>query len=385
MSRLPRPLRLLLAILPLLAIGLLAAFRVRPSPEGDFVAIVKSFLALGAPPGWEAIEQLPVIKWAPLPPTSLRNCLPDGGCFARQGSATVGGRSLAVVATGARTMVMNIYFRNGGAPFGEAAVVTALSEANLAPTLARCPVRAGSGGTNWYKLAGAKLSPGHLSIQAASAGRPTEGFVLGHGTELPRLQPNQLALYSEQCAAGVERKVVSTAKPHELLAQTMVSLLAPAGAPPLDWKALPTVATGIAWDAAGPKRVDLSFKNDPNPMSLTGNVTLAGRDFAVLASGTAAQVKVIYFDEMGMHPRGEHMLGVVYQKGIAVQLLRCGPVYTESTNNWYSLASDKTRRASILQSIRYDGPQVQDAYALRLDGNLPARDPRDRNPGVNGC
>lgn len=385
MSQLPRPLRLLLAILPLLAIGLLAAFRVRPSPEGDFVAIVKSFLALGAPPSWEAIEQLPAIKWAPLPATSLKNCLPDGGCFARQGSATVGGRSLAVVATGARTMVMNIYFRNGGAPFGEVAVVTALSEANLAPTLARCPVRAGSGGTNWYKLAGTKVSPGHLSIQAAATGRPTEGFVLGHGTELPRLQPNQLALYSEQCAAGVERKVVSTAKPHELLAQTVVALLTPATVAAYDWKMLPTLSTDISWDAAAPKRVDLSFKGDANPLSTNGTLKLAGREFSVMASGTASQVKVIYFDEMGMHPRGEHMLGVVYEKGIAVQLVRCGPVYTESTNNWYSLASSRTRPANILQSIRYDGPQVQDAYALRLDGTLPARDPRDRNPGANGC
>jgi hypothetical protein len=39
----------------------------------------------------------------------------------------------------------------------------------------------------------------------------------------------------------------------------------------------------------------------------------------------------------------------------------------------------------IRQSIRYDGNQVQDAYELRLDGSLPPRDPRDRNPGVNDC
>jgi hypothetical protein len=39
----------------------------------------------------------------------------------------------------------------------------------------------------------------------------------------------------------------------------------------------------------------------------------------------------------------------------------------------------------VLQSIRYDGTQVQDAYELRLDGSLPARDSRDRDPGVNGC
>lgn len=383
MSRLPRPLRLVIAILPLVAIGLLAAFRAAPSPESELAALVKAFLALDAPPSWEAIDQLPGIRWAPLPATSLTNCLPDGGCYARQGTSTIAGRSIAVVATGARTMVMNLYLRNSGAPFGEPAVVAALGQAGLSPVLARCPARPGSGSTNWYKFGGAK--PGYLSIQAAAAGRPTEGFVVGHGAELPRLQPNQLALYSEQCAAGADRKVVSTARPHEMLAETVVSLLLPTGAAPLDWKSLTALSNGMSWDAAGPKKTDLSFRQDPNPLSQSGTVKLAGREFSLLASGTATQVKVIYFDEMGMHPRGEHMLGVVYQKGIAVQLLRCGPAYTESTNNWYNLTSNRTRPAVILQSIRYDGQQVQDAYVLRLDGLLPPRDPRDRNPGSAGC
>jgi hypothetical protein len=118
---------------------------------------------------------------------------------------------------------------------------------------------------------------------------------------------------------------------------------------------------------------------------LTGHGTFSGRKFSAMASGTPGQVKIVRLEELGQHPRGEHMLGVVYQKGITVQLVRCGPVYTESTNNWYSLTSARTRPAMIRQSIGYDGNQVQDAYELRLDGSLPQRDPRDRNPGVNGC
>jgi hypothetical protein len=39
----------------------------------------------------------------------------------------------------------------------------------------------------------------------------------------------------------------------------------------------------------------------------------------------------------------------------------------------------------LQQSIRYKGNQVQDTYQLRLDNTLPARDPRDREPGVAGC
>jgi hypothetical protein len=39
----------------------------------------------------------------------------------------------------------------------------------------------------------------------------------------------------------------------------------------------------------------------------------------------------------------------------------------------------------LRQSLRLDGNQIQDAYELRLDGSLAKRDPRDRDPGVNGC
>ena len=79
------------------------------------------------------------------------------------------------------------------------------------------------------------------------------------------------------------------------------------------------------------------------------------------------------------------MLGVLYEKGLAVKLVRCGPLYTESTNNWYSVTSAGTRPVMVLQSIRYDGNNVQDSYEVRLDGTLPVRDPRDRNPGSGGC
>jgi hypothetical protein len=83
--------------------------------------------------------------------------------------------------------------------------------------------------------------------------------------------------------------------------------------------------------------------------------------------------------------RSEHMLGVLYTKGLQVRLARCGPAYTESTNNWYSVMSKGTHPVMLRQSIRYDGNQVQDEYELRLDNTLPKRDPRDRDPGVGGC
>jgi len=369
-----------------LTLLLLSAFQAPVKPEEEFAGIVEAFLSKRFVTDWEGVEKLPKIKWAPLPPSELKNCLPDGGCYTRQGVLVIGGRNLTVIATGARTIVSNLYVRNPSAPLGEAAVVEALKKSTLAPTLARCPLRAGTGSTSWYSLKGDKVNPGHLAIQSTCNGRPCEGFVVTQGERLPPLQPNQLAMYSEKCEAGAERMAVSTSKPHIELAAAIKTLLPAASGPALyDWKTLAGLPSGIKWFGDGPKPVDLTFKNDPNPVSQTGTVTLAGREFSLLASGTPTQVKTIRFDEGGLHPKGEHMLGVLYEKGLAVKLVRCGPVYTESTNNWYSATSTATRPVMILQSIRYDGNQVQDSYEVRLDGTLPARDPRDRNPGVGGC
>ena len=358
-------------------------------PEVELAGSVKAFLGKSFAADWEGIEKLPNIKWAPLPPQALQNCLPDGGCFTRQGVAVFGDRQLVAIATGARTIPANLYYRNPGAPLGEAAVLAALREASLKPELARCPLRAGAGGgTNWYRLTGAASNPGVLAIQTSCNGKPCEGFVLTSGKDLPPLQPKQLQLYTEQCPAPEgDRKPVSTALPHEQLAQTIAKLIPPSAGPALrDWKSLMTTETGVQWPAgAAPKKTDLSFKNDPNPFMVSGELALAGREFHMMASGSPTQPKTIYFEEGGMHPKGEHMLGVMYTLGFAVKLVRCGPVYTESTNNWYNLTSAKTHPVMLKQSIRYEGARVQDSYELRLDATLPARDPRDREPGAGGC
>jgi hypothetical protein len=355
-------------------------------PEDELAAAIKIFNGESFATDWSGLEALPGIQWAPLPPASLQNCLPDGGCFSRQGKAMIGGRGLIAVASGARTIVGNLYLRNATAPFGEAAVLAALKGAGLTPELARCPVPGTPGGTNWYRLKGAGASPGVLSIQTSCGGKPCEGFALSHGEDLPALQPAQLKMYSEQCTgAPVERTAVSRNLPHEALAQMIAGIIPPAAGPALsDWNAFAALPSGIEW-ADQPKAWDLTFKNDPNPFARSGNLTLAGRKFSALASGSPEQAKVLYLEELGMHPRGEHMLGVLYTKGLQVQLARCGPVYTESTNNWYSVKSAGTHPVMLRQSIRYDGNQVQDTYELRLDGTLPKRDPRDRDPGVAGC
>jgi hypothetical protein len=291
------------------------------------------------------------------------------------------------MATGARTIVSNLYLRNATAPFGEASVLAALKAINLTADLARCPVQGTAGGTNWYRLKSSATKPGILSVQTSCNGRPCEGFVLTHGEELPGLQPAQLKLYSEQCGAPpAERKAVSNVLPVDSLAQTLAAFIPPATGPVLsDWKALAALPTQVKWPVTAPQKMNLSFKNDPNPFGQSAELALPGRKFSVLASGSQTQPLAIYLDEQGMHPRGEHVLGVLYKLGLAVQTVRCGPVYTESTNNWYSLKSARTHPVMLQQSIRYEGNQVRDVYELRLDNTLPKRDPRDRDPGVGGC
>lgn len=349
-------------------------------------AVTRDFLSANASNDWLGLETLPGFRWAPLPPTSLTNCLANGHCFARQGTATLEGRSVLAMASGARTIVGTLLLRNQGAALGDEGVMASLQAAGVTAAIARCPVRAGTAATSWYRLSGEGLAAGFLALQPAAPGRPNEGITITRGDELPTLQPNQLTLYSETCGAGEERKAVATMKPHEAVAGMVVALLAPASGPTTyDWNALRARTSDITWLGASPTAVDLTSLGDPNPMMLSGNVAWGGRRFSVMATGTAREVRAIHLDEQGLHPRGEHMLGVVYAKGITVRKVRCGPVYTESTNDWYALTSATTRPAHIRQSIRYDGSHVQEAYVLRLDATLPPRDPRDRTPGVAGC
>ena len=350
--------------------------------EGRLAQTVKLILSKSFTPDWQGIEKLPNIQWAPLPPTMLTNCLPDGGCFTRQGALVLGDRKFMVLASGARTIVTHIYFRNATAPIGEAPVVAALKQNGFSADLVRCPMPNTIGGTNWYRLKGSSSEPGYLSIQTSCNGRPCEGFVLSLGADLPPLQPNQLRLYSESCSAtdAGTRKAVSTSMPPEQLAQIFATLPPPASGPAFyDWKVLSTLLPAAKWSPGGPKQFP------PNPMELSGQLNLSGREFSVLASGQPAKVQSISFDEMRLHPRGEDLLGHLRTQGFNVKLTRCGPVYTESINNWYAVTSPKTRPAMLRQSLRLDGNQIQDTYELRFDNTLPKRDPRDRDPGVSGC
>ena len=124
---------------------------------------------------WEQIETVKQIRWEPLPPKMLDDALPDGSYFTRRGLANLGGRPFGVVATGARTMVVNVYFRNVGAsPVGEPTVIAALQRHGFLLDLARCPVkgaprRATSGGASRARTSGPPSSTRRRTATARSA------------------------------------------------------------------------------------------------------------------------------------------------------------------------------------------------------------------------
>ena len=47
-------------------------------PEEQLIEAVKVALGKNFNTDWSGLDALPGIKWAPLPPTSLQNCLPEG-------------------------------------------------------------------------------------------------------------------------------------------------------------------------------------------------------------------------------------------------------------------------------------------------------------------
>ncbi|HET8966932.1 MAG TPA: hypothetical protein VFN20_11990 [Candidatus Acidoferrum sp.] len=144
-----------------------------------------------------------------------------------------------------------------------------------------------------------------------------------------------------------------------------------------DWATLAKLLPDAKWNPP--------YRGEPAQKTQSGQLKVAGREFSLLASGLRTQVNFITFDEIGLHRKGEGLLSVSRAKGVDVKLVQCGPVYTESINNWYSVKGRSSKPVMLRQSLRLDGNQIQDAYELRLDGSLPKGDARDRDPGVNGC
>ena len=168
-------------------------------PADELAGTIKALLPVGGG-DWGTIEEVKQIKWAPLPPKMLDNCLPDGGCFTRVGTLAPGGQPMAIKATGARTIVSNFYIKNSGPALGEAPLIAALGSAGLSPNLARCPVHPEDGVHNskWWRVKSGAFS-GYVSLMHSTGAKAWEGIGYHAGDDLPALDPSEAKEYSERC------------------------------------------------------------------------------------------------------------------------------------------------------------------------------------------
>ncbi len=357
----------------------------------DAAALLKDLMTHAE--DWRSIESVKGVTWQKLPPTMLENCLPDGGCFTRSGVGNVGGKPVKLLVSGARTMTSNFYIKNNGAHIGEAALLEAMKGAGLGPVIARCPIKANdlTHNSKWWRVRSGQAQ-GYVSLTYACGAKRCEGIGYSAGPDLPKLDPAELSMYSEQCAAGVAAvKAVASELPHQAIAKAISTAIPAAGeAQPYSWDAMRARLPGFAWNKAlWPHDPALSYDDDPNRFMLSGAgmLSLATRDFSMAATGDAKSARLLRMEEGGSHPRGEDvkLLQALRDGGFSVTLARCGKVYTEQKLTWYKLTSDKKRLAFLLIDTGQEGKREHARYRIYLDGALPALKQGEANAGTGSC
>lgn len=173
------------------------------SAQGDpsaaaLAAMIKPLLILPSDSGasWDDLEKDPAIRWG-AGPVMLDKASPDGNFFARPGQATVAGRALGVIASGARSVVVSVYIRDPAPPIEPEALVASFRRAGFAVVPARCLVdpRA-SAPRRWYRLSLAKKKPAFLYSGPLQSGG--SGYTL-FLNDLPPAEPGQTPAAGGRC------------------------------------------------------------------------------------------------------------------------------------------------------------------------------------------
>jgi hypothetical protein len=375
-----------------LLVGFAGAALATGKAADDAAQLIKSLMAHGGA-DWGSIDDVKAIAWKPST-NMLDDCLPDGGCFTRSGSAKIGGQPVSLLATGARTMVFNFYIKNSGAHVGETALVDALTRAGLSPALARCPLKPNDAQHNskWWRVKSGGQVKGFVSLTYSCGAKRCEGVGYSDGAKLPSLDPAEIPMYSEQCVASVApAKAVSAELPHQAIAKTIATAIPAAGeAQPYSWDVMRARLSGFAWNAKmWPHDPTTSYDDDPNTWMLSGagTLSLATRDFSLAATGDKTNARLLRMEESGSHPKGEDvkLLQALRDDGFQVALARCGKVYTEQKLTYYKLTSDKKRDAYLLVDTGNEGKREHARYRIYLDGQLPPLKAGEANAGSGRC
>jgi hypothetical protein len=322
---------------------------------------------------WGYLDPVRLVRWGPLPPKMQNDALRDGSYFSRPGVMDLDGRRVSVAATGARTMVTNVYFRNDGAPLGEAAALAGLQRAGLALELVRCPIKASpAAGSKWWRIEGAGKQPAWFRMQTSCDGAKCEEFALLLGEKLPSMTPQESRLYTDRCTPGAAATQARAAW-DEQLATLLAALIPPQGAAAVDWKALDKV-TAVRWQPLPPRESTQPPFDDGSQHYRPGELDLGGRVLQVNATGTRANVLNVYLQDQATHADRGDALRALWSKGYAVQLARCGKVYQLSSQTWYRVNKAGAAPVTVRRGIRCDTnacPKADEDYRLAFTGTLP--------------
>lgn len=370
-----------------------AAVAAQTAPPGSPAAAFARSIEALVPPAdeggdglsWDDLERAAAIRWAPL---RMRDqVFADGTYFVRPGVADFGAGTVAAAATGARTIVMNVYFKRRRAPLGRAAILAALTGAGFRARLLRCPAAgAPPNGASWYRLTRPGKKAVMLGIDSGCEDpRQCEGVALGIMGVLPVMTPEEVRITSEDCA-GARAAVTPPGAPtdEETVARTIAALLPPAAHPgsAIPWDALVRIPP-VAWKRLPPQRMDTSAWLDANPLILEGELRLPTRRMTVLATGDTAGAVAIYLRDDNFFAPTD-IFAALRRAGYTIDLSRCGKPYTKMREDWFRIAGPAAASAILYRSRTCESGMCGENYGVLRGDRLPEK-PGQRAPGTAGC
>ncbi|MDB5462806.1 MAG: hypothetical protein JWP23_1195 [Phenylobacterium sp.] len=379
------PCAILAAVFSLVASSAQAA----ADPSATALAeLVKPLLVLPGDSGgaWEDLEKHPTIRWG-AGPVMLDRASPDGNFFARPGQASLAGRTLAVVASGARSMVFSVYLRDPAPPMAPEVLVAGLRQAGFAVAPARCPIDPrGAAPRRWYRLALARKKPAYLYAGPLQSGG--SGYTL-FLYQLPLMTQAEVALYTDDCGGaakapgegGAARPVTGQAG----IVAVIEALMRPVGVPAgLPWTALPTLPA-VTWKSTTPVKMTNPWTDagdDRNPRLLGGEFGTATTKMIAIATGDDRAANHFILRDGEHLPRGA-VFDALARDGYAIAALRCGKPYTETSQAWFRISAPRKQPAILYRAHHSSGGVLSEDYALRLDNILPPAEP-GQTPAAGG-
>jgi hypothetical protein len=329
------------------------------------------------PPDWGQLDANRAIRWGQ-GPVMTEKPAPDGSFFARPGQASLAGRPMMVVATGARSMVLNYYFRNSGPPIPPDDIADGVRQAGFTVAPARCASSpAQPAPKRWYRLTHPQKRAAFLYVGPLASGG--QGYTL-FLDQIPPMTQAESALYTDACSA---RPGAAPGGPTRIangqagVVAVIEALLRPAGAPgAIPWAALSTLPA-ITWNKLPPAKMSNPFGDggaDNNPRLLEGRFKTPTTEMTAIATGDDRAATRFQLINGGNLPRGAVFDGLA-RDGYAITAVRCGKPYTEMSENWFRISGGGKQPAILYRAMYRDGGRTTETYGLRIDNLMPPMQP----------